>query len=284
MSFGKPLGKDKVVKYFSSLASTYNKNNYVLAGKRSKYPDIFRRHGYILEMVEGLQGRALEIGCGSGELLCNLLKRNFEVVGIDLAPSMIEASRDLVVKRCEGKRVDAAVADIENLPFREESFDLVIAAGVIEYLASDEKALCGLYRILRPGGVVILSVRNKINLARLLVTVRDLLIRLPRVGSMVSSISGLARRLFSLAPNAGIPARRHIPWQFRRCMRELGFEAKDEVFYHFAVLPRFWERRFPEFCFRWEEKLEALSRSRLGYFANQYVLKAQKALNGNHRT
>jgi ubiquinone/menaquinone biosynthesis C-methylase UbiE len=284
MSVSKPLAKEEVAKYFSSLASTYNKNNYVLAGKRGKYPDIFRRHGYILEMMKGLQGRALEIGCGSGELLCSLLKRNFEVVGIDLAQSMIEASRDLVVQRCEGKRVDAAVADIENLPFRAESFDLVIAAGVIEYLASDEKALRGLYRILRPGGVVILSVRNKVNLSRLLVTARDLLISLLLLGSLISSISGLARRLFSLAPNAGIPARRHIPWQFRRCMRELGFEPKDEVFYHFTVLPRFLERRFPEFCFRWEEKLEALSRSRLGYFANQYVLKAEKALDGDYRT
>ena len=284
MSFDKPLEKDRVAKYFSSVASTYNENNYVLARKRGKYPDIFRRHGYILEMAEGLQGRALEIGCGSGELLCNLLSRNFEVVGVDLTPSMIEASRALVVKRCGGKSVDAAVADIENLPFREESFDLVIAAGVIEYLASDEKALRGLCRILKPGGMVILSVRNKFNLSRLLVTTRDLLRSLPLAGSMMSRISSVAHRLFSLAPNAGIPARRHIPWQLRRCMRELGFEPRDEVFYHFTVLPRYLERHFPEFCFRWEEKLEVLSRTRLGYFANQYVLKAQKVSDGNHRT
>ena len=284
MPFDKPLEKDRVAKYFSSVASTYNENNYVLAGKRGKYPDIFRRHGYILEMVEGLQGRALEIGCGSGELLCNLLKRNFEVVGIDLTRSMVEASRTLVAKRYEGKRADAAVADIENLPFREESFDLVVAAGVIEYLASDEKALRGLYRILKPGGVVILSVRNKVNLSRLLVTTRDLLRSLPLAGSMISRFSSLAHQLFSLAPNRGIPARRHIPWQLRRYMREMGFEPRDEVFYHFTVFPRYMERRFPEFCFRWEEKFELLSRSPLGYFANQYVLKAQKGSDGNHRT
>jgi len=284
MSFDKPLEKDRVAKYFSSVASTYNENNYVLARQRGKYPDIFRRHGYILEMVEGLEGRALEIGCGSGELLCNLLKQNFEVVGIDLTPSMIEASRTLVLKRCDGKRVFAAVADIENLPFCEESFDLIVAAGVIEYLVSDEKALRGLYRVLKPGGVVILSVRNKVNLSRLLVTTRDLLRSLPLVGSMMSELSSLAHRLFSLVPNAGIPARRHIPWQLRRSMRELGFELKDEVFYHFTVLPRCLERRFPEFCFRWEEKLEVLSRSRLGYLANQYVIKSQKVSDGNHRT
>jgi ubiquinone/menaquinone biosynthesis C-methylase UbiE len=284
MSFDKPLEKDKVTKYFSSVASTYNENNYVLAGKRGKYPDILRRHGYILEMAEGLQGRALEIGCGSGELLCNLLTRNFEVIGVDLTRSMIDASRTLVMKRCGGKTVDVAVADIENLPFCEESFDLVVAAGVIEYLASDEKALGGLYRILKPGGVLILSVRNKVNLSRLLVTTRDLLRSLPVIGAIMSGMSSLARRVLSLAPNAGIPARRHIPWQLRRCMRKLGFEPRDEVFYHFTVFPRGLERRLPEFCFRWEEKLEILSRTPLGYFANQYLIKVQKVSDGNHRT
>jgi ubiquinone/menaquinone biosynthesis C-methylase UbiE len=281
MSFDQPLEKNKVAEYFSSVAPTYNENNYVLAGKRGKYPDIFRRHGYILEMVQSLRGRALEIGCGSGELLCHLVKGNLTVVGVDLTRSMIEASRALVGERCKGKKVDAAVADIEDLPFRDESFDLVIAAGVIEYLASDEKALRGLYRILKPGGVVILSVRNKVNLSRLLVTTRDLLTLLPLARSLISVMSNQVRRLFSLAPNGGIPARRHIPWRLRRFLRELGFQPRDEVFYHFSVFPRCLERRYPKFCLRWEEKLEVLSRTFLGYLANQYIIKAEKVSHGN---
>jgi ubiquinone/menaquinone biosynthesis C-methylase UbiE len=282
MSFDRPFEKKKVAQYFSSVATTYNENNYVLAGRRGKYADVLRRHSYILEMIQGLNGKALEVGCGTGEMLCALLERNFSVVGLDMAPGMIEASRSRVRERFAGKAVDVVIGDVENLGFGNAEFDLVIAAGVIEYLHSEEKALRDFQRILKPGGVVILSVRNKLNLARLLVTARDLLVSLPVVGAVVQGLSALVGRLLSLPPNTGVPGRRHIPWQLKRQMRAVGLEPKEDAFYHFAVMPRFIERRYHARCARWEEKLEILSRTPLGYFGNQYIVKAQKVLNGNH--
>ena len=135
------LEKEEVTRHFTSISSTYNEMNYVRAGKRGKYPDIFRRHQYILEMLDGLGGRALEVGCGSGQLLCDLLRRNFKVVGVDLSPGMIQASRSLVAQRLPDRRVDLIMADIEDLCFPNASFDLIIAAGVIEYLPSDQRTL-----------------------------------------------------------------------------------------------------------------------------------------------
>jgi ubiquinone/menaquinone biosynthesis C-methylase UbiE len=275
------LGKQEVAKHFSSVAATYNEKNYRLAGKRGKYPDIFRRHQYILEMLDGAQGRALEVGCGSGEMLCELLKREFQVVGIDLASGMLQASRSLIAQRLPGRRVDVMQADIEHLCFPDETFDVVIAAGVIEYLATDKKLMPELYRVLKPGGVVILSVRNKVNLSRLLTTSRDLLKAVPLVGAMLMWLSRTLRRLLSLPPNGGIPGRRHIPWQLKRRLRAAGLMPTEAAFYHFTVFPRFLERRFPNFCVRWEEKFERFSRlPGLGYLANQYILKAQKATSG----
>ena len=282
MSFDRPFEKKKVAQYFSSVATTYNENNYVLAGRRGKYADVLRRHRYILEMVQGLRGKALEVGCGTGEMLCALLERNFEVVGLDMAPRMIEASRSRISQRFGGKAVDLVIGDIENLGFGSAEFDLVIAAGVIEYLDSEEKALRDFERILKPGGVVILSVRNKLNLSRMLVTARDLLASLPRVGSAIQSLSGLVCRLLFLPPNTGVPGRRHIPWQLKRQMRAIGLHPTEDAFYHFAVMPRFIERRHHARCARWEEKLEILSRTPLGYFGNQYIVKAQKVSRGNH--
>jgi ubiquinone/menaquinone biosynthesis C-methylase UbiE len=282
MSFDRPFEKKKVAQYFSSVATTYNENNYVLAGTRGKYADVLRRHSYILEMIQGLNGKALEVGCGTGEMLCALLERNFEVVGLDMAAGMIEASRSRVKGRFAGKSVDLVVGDVENLGFGHAEFDLVIAAGVIEYLESEEKAIRDFERILKPGGVVILSVRNKLNLSRMLVTARDLLASLPLVGSAIQGVSGLVCRLLSLPPNTGVPGRRHIPWQLKRQMRAIGLHPTEDAFYHFAVMPRFIERRYHAQCARWEEKLEILSRTPLGYFGNQYIVKAQKVSNGNH--
>jgi ubiquinone/menaquinone biosynthesis C-methylase UbiE len=271
------LEKQEVAKHFSEAASTYNEKNYRLAGKRGKYPDIFRRHQYILEMVHGARGRALEIGCGSGEMLYELMKRNFKVVGIDIAPGMLKASRSLLNERLPGKRAGLLQADIEHLSFPNETFDVIIAAGVIEYLPDDEKLLPELHRVLKPSGLLILSVRNKVNLSRLLTTTRDLLQALPVLGAVLKEASLAARRVLSLPPNGGIPARRHIPWRLKRRLRRIGFVPQNEAFYHFTVFPRLLERRFPDFCVRWEEKFEKFYRTPiLRYFANQYLVKAQK--------
>jgi ubiquinone/menaquinone biosynthesis C-methylase UbiE len=275
MSFDEPLHKDAVAGYFSGVAATYSQNNYFLAGKRGKYPDIFRRHRYILQMTEGLRGRALEVGCGSGEMLCDLVQRGFAVVGADLASGMLAASRARGAERRLKSPMALVQTDIEHLPFRERSFDLVVAAGVIEYLTEDEKALRALHRVLKPGGILIVSVRNLANLSRPLVTARDLL-RSAGIGkAIIDRLSEAVPRLLAVQSNLGIPARRHAPWRLKRLLEQLGFEPTDQVFYHFAVLPRLLERRWPAIC-RWEEKLECLSRTPLGYLANQYVVKARK--------
>jgi SAM-dependent methyltransferase len=200
-----------------------------------------------------------------------------------MAEGMIQASRTRIAATYSGDKADLIAGDIESLSFRDSSFDLIIAAGVIEYLETDEKVLHGLHRILKPGGVLILSVRNKVNLSHLLITCRDLLGDLPVLGPMVKRMSARLSSILSLSPNVGVPGRRHVPWQLKRSMRRVGLEPQDYAFYHFAVLPRLLERRFPDPCVRWEEKLEVLSRTPLGYFANQFLIKARKVSHGDCR-
>jgi ubiquinone/menaquinone biosynthesis C-methylase UbiE len=272
------LKKKEVAEHFSTISGDYREKNYLLAGKRGKYPDIYRRHQYILEMIEGLQGTALEVGCGSGEMLCELLNRNFEVVGIDIAFGMLKASKALTEDQFS-KKISLLLGDIENLSFHDQTFDIIIAAGVIEYLDSDKKIFPEFFRILKPGGFLILSVRNKVNLSHLITTTRDLLSGVPEIGKLISNVSQLIRRTFSLPPSSGFPGRRHIPAQIKRELSDTGLIPVDFAFSYFAIFPRFLERRFPGFCIRWGEKMEIFSKTILGYFGNQYIVKAQKVKN-----
>ncbi len=271
------LEKDEVAKHFTSLSQAYNRKNYFLAGKRAKYPDIFRRHQYILEMVERLRGRAMDVGCGSGEMLCELLARGFSVVGIDLSTGMVQASRALVAQRVPDRHAQIQVGDVEQLGFADGVFDVVIAAGVIEYLAEDDKALAEIHRVLKPGGTFIFSVHNLLHLGRPLTTTRDLLRMTPIIGSGVARVSRALRHALNLAPNNGIPGRRHAPAALRKKLRRMGFVPQETVFYHFNVTPRFLKRRCPNSCVRWEERLEILARTPFGYFANQFIVRATKA-------
>ena len=98
-------------------------------------------------------GTLLEVGVGSGRLLARLAERGWDVAGIDAAPRMVELAR----ARVPGAKLE--VARVEKLPFKDASFDAVVAVGVLEY-ADLEASLRELARVLRPGGQAVLGVLN----------------------------------------------------------------------------------------------------------------------------
>jgi SAM-dependent methyltransferase len=96
--------------------------------------------------------RVLDAGCGTGALLSRLGKeRNTTVYGIDLAREALAFSRG------RGRR-GLVQADLTALPFRSDSFDIVTALDVVEHVADDVAALAEIRRVLRPGGVLVMSV------------------------------------------------------------------------------------------------------------------------------
>lgn len=76
---------------------------------------------------------------------------------MDASPRMLEIAR---ANASRFSNVEYQVGSIESLPFADESFDIVCSAGVIEYLQNCDDAIKEMYRVLRPGGVLILSTTN----------------------------------------------------------------------------------------------------------------------------
>jgi ubiquinone/menaquinone biosynthesis C-methylase UbiE len=114
--------------------------------------------------AEGLPGRALELGTGTGRVLVPLT-RDVDagrrrrpprpiVAGIDLSPAMLERARARF--RRAGLPIRAARGDIRALPYRRSSFAAVIAPyGVLQSLTSDadlDAALREAARVLKKGG------------------------------------------------------------------------------------------------------------------------------------
>lgn len=94
--------------------------------------------------------RILEVGCGTGELLKEIDCLG-SVRGIDISPRAIEFCK-------ERGLTNAAVGDVAQIPFPEESFDVVIALDVLEHLENDSEGCNELIRVLAPGGVAIVAV------------------------------------------------------------------------------------------------------------------------------
>ena len=98
------------------------------------------------------KGRLLDVGCGLGYLI-ETLWQNHNCIGIEYDLHALKAIRD--------RGLDNIVCgDVIKLPFKEESFDVVLCSEVLEHLPDgvDEKALNEIVRIIKPGGRLLITV------------------------------------------------------------------------------------------------------------------------------
>ena len=97
--------------------------------------------------------RVLECACGTGLITAAVAGKCRELVATDYSEGMLKQTR----KKCGScSNVKIRSADIMNLPFPDESFDVLIAANVIHLLDDPYKALSELDRVCRPGGKLII--------------------------------------------------------------------------------------------------------------------------------
>ena len=112
----------------------------------------------IVRMLKNTQlaGNVLEMGCGSA-YFATVLRREFpgakfKFTGIDLEKDAVDVARPFLV---EGD--DIINCSVENMPFDDNKFDVVLYLDVIEHVNDDKKSISEAYRVLKPGGTLIIS-------------------------------------------------------------------------------------------------------------------------------
>jgi ubiquinone/menaquinone biosynthesis C-methylase UbiE len=151
--------------YFQDQASFWND---IYAGDDVAAVIYQERQATVLEWVDALKlppgSRVLEIGCGAGFLSVELGRRDFRVQAIDTVEAMIELARRHAWDSGISDRLNTAVGDINALTYEDNSFDLVLAIGVLPWIDQVEPALGELARVARPGGFVLLTADNRARL------------------------------------------------------------------------------------------------------------------------
>ncbi|GHT92037.1 hypothetical protein FACS1894140_3490 [Spirochaetia bacterium] len=104
------------------------------------------------EQVQAVRPRVLDIGCATGALLADLMKRGWTCAGVEISPSAEYARRE--------RFLDVRGLPLEENHFPDSSFDLVLASHLIEHLNNPAAFVEEVYRILAPGGYFLVTTPN----------------------------------------------------------------------------------------------------------------------------
>lgn len=118
---------------------------------------------YIRDFAKFSEGRdsdVLEIGVGMGADHVEWAKSDpLSLTGVDLTPRAVEHTQKRLA--LYGLRSEVQVGDAEQLPFADESFDIVYSWGVLHHSPDTPKAIQEVYRVLRPNGVARIMIYHK---------------------------------------------------------------------------------------------------------------------------
>jgi len=175
-------------------------------------PRNYFRESLILSAIKKYikNNNILDAGCGTGSLSIRLAEKGFHTVSIDTS---FESIAYLKYKRKEmklEKKINCQVGSILSLPFKKNTFNGIVCGEVLEHITNDKRVIKEFFRVLKKGGVCVVSVPAH-----------------PRMWDMSDEISSHKRR--------------YAKEELKERFEDAGFQIK-EVFYWGFPLNNLWHR------------------------------------------
>ncbi len=145
--------------YFQQLAAKYDAwfktphGQYVYKYEREM---IF----HLLDIQKGVS--VADIGCGTGIYTHELCLAGAKVTGVDISPEMLAIAAER--NRAHGLMANFIEGDAQALPFTDNTFDCVISITAMEFFQEPAQCLQEMYRILKPGGHMVVATINSLNI------------------------------------------------------------------------------------------------------------------------
>jgi len=216
------LQKSKTQNFYDRIADVHNLT-LKLNGYRASVAKFLRS----LNLEIGPESLVLDAGSGTGIVTLGFLDAGFrpkQMIAYDLSRNSLSISRDQLrkQKKAGSKRVSVVQGNVLELPFEDNSFDLVLSCGVLEYVSLEE-GLREMARILRPGGkLVFIPVKPS-----LVGSVLEFLYKFKI--HPVENVRKISQRYFSIVGNHKFPLSEPISWSKAIFLLEKKYPEKTRV-------------------------------------------------------
>ncbi len=116
-----------------------------------------RVHEFIIDKISPKPNNILDVGCGSAWLAKYYTDKNVNVVSLDLSKINVQKAKEII----PDKYHIPLVADSFTLPFKNNSFDFVVASEIIEHVIDPKLFAAELFRVIKPKGKLIITTPYK---------------------------------------------------------------------------------------------------------------------------
>lgn len=256
MSASASQGNNAVVEHFDRLSASGDWSRLYSVSDGHSYHFQVRR-ARVLELLPARLGRVLDVGMGPGVLAEAVTQRGGTFEGVDLSPEMVREARERY-----GRLPGASfrVGNVESIDAADATYDQVIAVAVIEYLKTADRAMSEIARVLKPGGIAIVTVPKPWHIDRVTI-------------GATAPLRGVAR-LFGAAGADKLPRLRLSPAELDHAAERAGLRPDGGAQYHFTPLPYPLTRLAPGLCMRLNAPFERLAPTRstaASFLAHGYI-------------
>lgn len=277
--------------YYSQEAGDYIR---MYTNRWDKYPANLIRIKFIIKRLKKNKVKTiLDAGCGTCGPMIRLLKEGFDVRGFDFSKEMVqEGKRELKKSGYDPKLIHHAdLEDQKTLP--GQKFDAILALGVFPHILNERKALANMKKLLNPGGIVLIEFRNDLFAAFTLnkYSLDFFVNRIIDLPSLPNNIQDEVVNFYSQKLKVDKPLKRrdgkieytdilakfHNPLNIgKELFDSIGLAVTNLHFYHYHVLPPFFEDKHPKMFRGLSLKMEKIDDWRGYLMASAYVVEAKR--------
>lgn len=145
--------KIEVVDYYRELSSKYDKKR--LSTKKSKLISDLQNNWIINNFESTIATNCLEIGCGTGRLTRNLMRKTRILVATDTSIEMIQINKNELSNKDKKDKIHYVVCDAAHLPFKAKIFSCVVGARVFWHIQNYPQVFEETLKVLNENGLLL---------------------------------------------------------------------------------------------------------------------------------